>query len=184
MHSTLTLFSKALRFPLTSKRGNKDFYKGTRAGNILRRKRLGAVSRLGQVLKDVTPSGRVVDRVEYRRVMHIDETKVPSFIVPPGLADTPVSGSWREHTCTRTLLISPAYPELIPLAPAQALRPRDEQARIAHRHAAASPWLLLAAARPGQLHGPAKGTLGAGARAHAGQQGRCAGQHGASARAL
>lgn len=34
MRSTLELFSKALRLPLTSKRGNKDFYKGARVVHI------------------------------------------------------------------------------------------------------------------------------------------------------
>ncbi|CAD6955304.1 unnamed protein product [Tilletia controversa] len=84
MRSTLALFSKALRLPLTSKRANKDFYKGTRTGNIMRRKRIALTDRTGKQLHDA--DGRV--RHWNLKTEQLDESRIPCFVVPPGLAET------------------------------------------------------------------------------------------------
>ncbi|KAK0519151.1 hypothetical protein OC835_007627 [Tilletia horrida] len=84
MRATLTALSKALRLPLTSKRGNKDFYKGTRTGNVMRRKRIALTDKNGQQLYDAT--GRV--RTWNLKTDQIDESRIPCFVVPPGLAET------------------------------------------------------------------------------------------------
>ena len=78
------LLSKASRLPLNSKRANKDFYKGTRAGNILRRKRIALADSQGNQHYDEL--GR--PRTWNLRTHRIDEARMPSFVVPPGLADT------------------------------------------------------------------------------------------------
>lgn len=88
MRPTLSLFSKASRLPLTSKRGNKDFYKGTRTGNIMRRQRIAQADRFtGRQFYD--EFGRPNTWTMMTR--EIDESKVTSYIVPPGLAETKVS---------------------------------------------------------------------------------------------
>ncbi|KAN0061008.1 hypothetical protein ACQY0O_006742 [Thecaphora frezii] len=81
---TPSLCSKASRLPLTSKKGNRDFFKGTRTGNIMKRKRIATSDPRGNQIYD-----------EYGRPkswtikMHrIDESRVPSYVVPPGLAET------------------------------------------------------------------------------------------------
>ena len=80
------LLSKASRMPLNSKKANKDFYKGTRTGNILRRKRIAlADSRGNQHYDDF---GRPLSW--NLRTHRIDEARMPSFVVPPGLEDTKV----------------------------------------------------------------------------------------------
>ncbi|KAL9940094.1 hypothetical protein V8E36_000799 [Tilletia maclaganii] len=84
MRRTLTLLSKALRLPLTSKRANKDFYKGTRTGNIMKRKRIALTDKNGKQL--FHPDGRA--RIWNLKTERIDESRVPCFIVPPGLAET------------------------------------------------------------------------------------------------
>lgn len=87
MRPSLSLFSKASRLPLTSKRGNKDFYKGTRTGNILRRKRIATFERSTgkQIYGDdgMPKSWTLMGR-------NIDESRVTSYIVPPGLAESEV----------------------------------------------------------------------------------------------
>ena len=88
MRPTLALFSKASRLPLTSKRGNKDFYKGTRTGNIMRRKRIAQADRFTgrQMYDDLgRPSTWTM------KTNLIDESRVTSYIVPPGLAESKVS---------------------------------------------------------------------------------------------
>ncbi|KAE8208904.1 hypothetical protein CF319_g3164 [Tilletia indica] len=84
MRSSLALFSKALRLALTSKRANKDFYKGTRTGNIMRRKRIALTDRNGKQLHDA--EGRV--RHWNLKTEQLDESRIPCFVVPPGLAET------------------------------------------------------------------------------------------------
>ncbi|PWN42907.1 hypothetical protein IE81DRAFT_323049 [Ceraceosorus guamensis] len=77
--ATSALFSKASRLPLTSKKANKDFYKGTGALNVLRRKRIALADRKGQQL----------DKKTWTLMTHrLDELRVPAYIVPPGLNDT------------------------------------------------------------------------------------------------
>lgn len=78
------LLSKASRLPLNSKRANKDFYKGTRTGNIMRRKRIALADSQGNQHYDEL--GR--PRTWNLRTHRIDEARMPSFVVPPGLADT------------------------------------------------------------------------------------------------
>ncbi|KAK0549117.1 hypothetical protein OC846_001003 [Tilletia horrida] len=84
MRSTLELFSKALRLPLTSKRGNKDFYKGTRTGNIMKRKRIALTDRNGKAILDA--EGR--QKTWNLKTAELDESRIPCFVVPPGLAET------------------------------------------------------------------------------------------------
>ncbi|WFC98943.1 hypothetical protein MYAM1_001676 [Malassezia yamatoensis] len=76
--------SKASRLPLNSKRANKDFYKGTRTGNIMQRKRIALADRAGNQLKDGLGRGRTWNLRTHR----IDESRTISFVVPPGLNDT------------------------------------------------------------------------------------------------
>ncbi|PWN49073.1 hypothetical protein IE53DRAFT_388726 [Violaceomyces palustris] len=83
---TQALFSKASRLPLNSKKGNKDFYKGTRTGNIMMRKRIATSDRTGKQLYD--KNGREMSWTKMTN--RIDESRVPSYIVPPGLAETPL----------------------------------------------------------------------------------------------
>ncbi|WFD36654.1 hypothetical protein MCUN1_003541 [Malassezia cuniculi] len=83
------LLSKASRMPLNSKKANKDFYKGTRTGNILRRKRIALADSRGNQHFDEL--GR--PRTWNLRTHRIDESRIPSFVVPPGLADTKVSAT-------------------------------------------------------------------------------------------
>lgn len=78
------LLSKASRLPLNSKRAGKDFYKGTGTGNILRRKRIALADSQGNQHYDEL--GR--PRTWNLRTHRIDEARMPSFVVPPGLADT------------------------------------------------------------------------------------------------
>lgn len=79
--------AKALRLPLNSKKANKDFYKGTGTGNILRRKRIASIDKFGNRLKD--EHGRPREWTLMQK--HMDERRLPSYVVPPGLADTTVS---------------------------------------------------------------------------------------------
>ncbi|PWN95874.1 hypothetical protein FA09DRAFT_321993 [Tilletiopsis washingtonensis] len=83
---TLALLSKASRLPLSSKKGNKDFYKGTRTPNVLLRKRIALADKHGMQLYD--EFGRPA--TWNKRTHRIDEARVPAYIVPPGLADTPL----------------------------------------------------------------------------------------------
>jgi hypothetical protein len=88
MRPSLALLSKASRLPLNSKRGNKDFYKGTRTGNILRRKRIATFNRStgAQIYQeDGSPKSWTL------MGMNIDEARMTSYIVPPGLAQSDVS---------------------------------------------------------------------------------------------
>ena len=78
------LLSKASRLPLNSKRAGKDFYKGTGTGNILRRKRIALADSQGNQHYDEL--GR--PRTWNLRTHRIDEARMVSFVVPPGLADT------------------------------------------------------------------------------------------------
>ncbi|KAL4403033.1 hypothetical protein ACI68E_000815 [Malassezia pachydermatis] len=82
--ATQAAFSKASRLPLNSKKANKDFYKGTRAGNVLLRKRIALADRQGNQLYDA--QGR--PRTWNLRTHRLDEGRMVSFVVPPGLADT------------------------------------------------------------------------------------------------
>lgn len=79
--------SKASRLPLNSKKANKDFYKGTRTGNIMRRKRIATADPRGKQLYD--KNGR--ERYWHLKTDRIDEARVPNYVVPPGLAETQVS---------------------------------------------------------------------------------------------
>lgn len=88
MRPTLGNLSKALRLPLNSKKANKDFYKGTRTGNILRMKRVAYIDGEGKPQFD--QHGRQKTWTK-RRGITIDESRLDSYVVPPGLADTPVS---------------------------------------------------------------------------------------------
>ncbi|EPQ28379.1 uncharacterized protein PFL1_04206 [Pseudozyma flocculosa PF-1] len=81
---TPSLCSKASRLPLTSKKGNRDFFKGTRTGNIMRRKRIATSDPAGRQLYD--KNGRELSWTI--KTHRIDEARVPSYIVPPGLAET------------------------------------------------------------------------------------------------
>ncbi|CAO1615219.1 unnamed protein product [Parajaminaea phylloscopi] len=94
MRPSTTWLSKALRLPLNSKRGNADFYKGTRTGNILRRRRLPLMGHQGTRVQ-TDQNGR--EKVWTVRTHRIDESKIPSFVVPPGLADTRVSTPGRDE---------------------------------------------------------------------------------------
>ena len=76
--------SKASRLPLNSKKANKDFYKGTRAANVLMRKRIALADPKGNQLYD--DKGRA--RTWNLRTHRLDESRMTSFVVPPGLADT------------------------------------------------------------------------------------------------
>ncbi|SAM78355.1 uncharacterized protein UBRO_02012 [Ustilago bromivora] len=76
--------SKASRLPLTSKKANRDFYKGTRTGNIMRRKRIATADSRGTQLYD--KGGR--ERYWHLKTARIDEARIPNYVVPPGLAET------------------------------------------------------------------------------------------------
>ncbi|KAG8745376.1 hypothetical protein FRC10_008235 [Ceratobasidium sp. 414] len=78
MLPTRALFSKASRLPLTTKHGNKDFYKGTRAAYLPGGHRTGA------------PGKHVVGGTAKYRI--IDE-KVRYFVAPPisDIINSPVS---------------------------------------------------------------------------------------------
>ncbi|CDR88055.1 uncharacterized protein SPSC_03641 [Sporisorium scitamineum] len=76
--------SKASRLPLNSKKANRDFYKGTRTGNIMRRKRIATADPRGNQLYDT--NGR--ERYWHLKTKRIDEARVPNYVVPPGLAET------------------------------------------------------------------------------------------------
>lgn len=94
MRPTISLFSKALRHPLSSKRGNKDYYKGTRTGNVLLKKRMPYLSHGGtRIQLDAKGRERTwtmpKDRVDGSG--RLDESKMTSFVVPPGLEGTQVS---------------------------------------------------------------------------------------------
>ncbi|UZJ51685.1 hypothetical protein CBS101457_001005 [Exobasidium rhododendri] len=83
MRPSLALWSKASRLPLNSKKANKDFYKGTRAGNIMIRKRIAVANRnTGEQLYDEDERERTWNLKTHR----IDEGRVTSYIVPPGLS--------------------------------------------------------------------------------------------------
>ncbi|CAO1633178.1 unnamed protein product [Sympodiomycopsis kandeliae] len=91
MRPTQSLFSKALRIPLNSKKANKDYYKGTRTGNILKMKRIAYID--GQGNPQLDSSGRVktwTKRIRNGNGVQIDESRLDSYVVPPGLADTPL----------------------------------------------------------------------------------------------
>ncbi|SYW79382.1 uncharacterized protein UBRO2_03066 [Ustilago bromivora] len=79
--------SKASRLPLTSKKANRDFYKGTRTGNIMRRKRIATADSRGTQLYD--KGGR--ERYWHLKTARIDEARIPNYVVPPGLAETKLS---------------------------------------------------------------------------------------------
>lgn len=88
MRPTLNLLSKASRLPLNSKKANKDFYKGTGTGNILVRKRIAVANRRsGEPILD--EYGRV--KTWNLKVNRLDESRITSYVVPPGLYDTDVS---------------------------------------------------------------------------------------------
>ncbi|KAH9975364.1 hypothetical protein BGW80DRAFT_1296720 [Lactifluus volemus] len=68
MFPTLARLSKASRFPLTPKRGNKDYYKGTRQAYLPGGHRTGA------------PGKHVVrGKAKYR----LSDEKVRFFVAPP-----------------------------------------------------------------------------------------------------
>lgn len=79
--------SKASRLPLTSKKANRDFYKGTRTGNIMRRKRIATADPRGNQLYDKNAN----QRYWHLKTKQIDEARIPAYVVPPGLAQTKVS---------------------------------------------------------------------------------------------
>ncbi|KDN36357.1 hypothetical protein K437DRAFT_241230 [Tilletiaria anomala UBC 951] len=86
MLPTAVTLSKASRLPLTSKQANKNFYKGTRTGNVLLRKRIALVTRTtGAQLYDAQGHERTWNK---RVGGRLDESRMVSFVVPPGLADT------------------------------------------------------------------------------------------------
>lgn len=90
MRPSIALFSKASRLPLNSKKANKDFYKGSRAGNIMLRKRISVANRnTGEQLYDEEDRERTWSLKTHR----IDESRVVSYIVPPGIAESKVSAS-------------------------------------------------------------------------------------------
>jgi len=60
---------------------------GTRTPNVLLRKRIALADKHGMQLYD--EFGRPA--TWNKRTHRIDEARVPAYIVPPGLADTPVS---------------------------------------------------------------------------------------------
>ena len=78
--------SKASRLPLNSKKANRDFYKGTRTGNIMRRKRIATADPRGNQLYDKDGN----QRYWHLKTKQIDEARVPAYVVPPGLAQTKV----------------------------------------------------------------------------------------------
>jgi large subunit ribosomal protein L41 len=87
MRPSLALFSKASRLPLNSKKANKDFYKGTRTGNIMVRRRMPVANRnTGEQLFNNLGQPRTWNIKTNR----IDEARVPSYIVPPGIAQCEV----------------------------------------------------------------------------------------------
>lgn len=85
--------SKASRLPLNSKKANRDFYKGTRTGNIMRRKRIATADPQGNQLYDKNGD----ERYWHLKTKRIDEARLPNYVVPPGLAQTKV--------CTTTLAV-------------------------------------------------------------------------------
>lgn len=85
--STQITLSKASRLPLNSKKANRDFFKGTRTGNIMRRKRIATADPKGTPLFDKNGN----QRYWHLKTGQIDEARVPNYVVPPGLAETKVS---------------------------------------------------------------------------------------------
>lgn len=76
----------AIRLPLYSKQGNKNFYKGSGAANVFMRQRITRTTRRGRVLlnKKGMPD-------EWTWMMpQIDESRTKSFVVPPGLGECKV----------------------------------------------------------------------------------------------
>ncbi len=89
MRPTASSLAKASRLPLTSKKGNKNFYKGTGATNVLQRRRVALVNRnTGEALYDNAGNARTWNKQLAGR---LDESRMVSYVVPPGLADTKVS---------------------------------------------------------------------------------------------
>lgn len=90
MRPTFASCAKALQLPLSSKRANKDFYKGTRTGNILKMKRVAYIDGKGNPQFDRQGRQRTwTKRLNNKTV--IDESRLDSFVVPPGLSDVKVS---------------------------------------------------------------------------------------------
>lgn len=73
---------------------------GTRAGNVLLRKRIALADRQGNQLYDA--QGR--PRTWNLRTHRLDEGRMVSFVVPPGLADTKVCILRRMLTCPSSSL--------------------------------------------------------------------------------
>ena len=108
MHATSSTLAKASRLPLTSKQASKNFYKGTRAANVLKRIRVGYPSlpsssshgsRGGLSVSQhralaLTPRVDQQTGVEKswskRAGGRLDEARMISFVVPPGLERTKV----------------------------------------------------------------------------------------------
>ncbi|EDP44058.1 hypothetical protein MGL_1455 [Malassezia globosa CBS 7966] len=111
--ATQTTLSKASRLPLNSKKANKDFYKGTRAANVLMRKRIALSDPKGNQLFD--EQGR--PRTWNLRTHRLDEMRMVSYVVPPGLADTQLKpyvylGSTSEGGTERPLPGQPGAPKM------------------------------------------------------------------------
>ncbi|PWN26459.1 hypothetical protein BDZ90DRAFT_233097 [Jaminaea rosea] len=83
LRPTLPLFSKAVRLPLNSKKANRDFYKGTRTGNPLRRTRIALMSHHGSRIQRDPATGR--EKTWTIMGHRLDESRMMSFVVPPGL---------------------------------------------------------------------------------------------------
>jgi len=89
MRPSPATLSKASRLPLNSKKGNKNFYKGVGVTNVLRRTRIALVNRnTGEQLYDHKTGKELT--WNKRREAQLDESRMVSFVVPPGLAETQV----------------------------------------------------------------------------------------------
>ncbi|KAF8580925.1 hypothetical protein K439DRAFT_1355546 [Ramaria rubella] len=82
MFPTFVRFSKASRLPLTPKRGNKDFYKGTRAAFLPGGHRTGAPGR--HVI-----SGKAKYRIIDEKVRYFVAPAIEAIINSPVRAKTP-----------------------------------------------------------------------------------------------
>lgn len=76
----------ALRLPIYSKSGNKNFYKGTGAKNILMRQRVARTTRRGRVLLD---RKGMPDEWSWK-MNQLDESRTTAFVVPPALGECKV----------------------------------------------------------------------------------------------
>lgn len=76
----------AHRLPMTSKQGNKNYYKGSGAANVFARQRITRTTRRGRVLL-----GRrgMPDEWTWMKTQ-VDESRTTAFVVPPGLGECKV----------------------------------------------------------------------------------------------